>query len=359
MNSLLAEIHAAISKGSPQSRLKALMHTADVLVAGTYNEDQIWLFGEIISKLMEELEQSVRASLSMQLAASSNAPTQVIRQLALDDAIEVAGPALQHSQRVDADTLIETATTKGSAHLLAIARRSQIATPVTDILVRRGNREVVAALVNNNGAEFSENGFLRLLTRTANDSIVAHTLGSRKDIPRHIFQQLIAKASEQVRQKLSAERADLLAPDVEAAVLEATRKLHAKFGPASSEYFQAKRTVRSLRDQGRLDGKQLQLLAQQHKFYEVVVALAAMCDVPAHIVERTFKTSDHDTLLILTKALDLQWPVVVSLLFLGAHDHRMSASALGRLEHEYLFLSVETSRDVLEVYRSRKQARDR
>lgn len=357
MKSLITEIESAISRGTPEARRKALEHATDVLVAGTYNEDQIWVFGEVIAKLMDELEESARAALSKKLSTSSNAPFRVMRSLALDESIDVAGPALQHSDRVDRNTLITTANTKSTAHLLAVARRKSVEPPITDIMVRRGAREVIAALVDNEGAAFSEFGFLHLVQRTTDDTIIAHTLGSRKDIPRHVFQQLISKASEEVRRKLISERTDL-APEINSTVMDATGRLHAKFGPASFEYFQAKRIIRTLREQRRLNEEQVHQFAQQRRFYEVTVALSVLCDVPSHVVERALNSSDQATILILTKALNMAWPTAMAVLFLAAPNQRINAQTLQRLENEYSFLRIETSQEVLQVYRARKLPTD-
>ena len=46
----------------------------------------------------------------------------------------------------------------------------------------------------------------------------------------------------------------------------------------------------------------------------------------------------------------------MSLLFLGAKDHRITAHELRELEGEFGRLNVDTSRSVLEFYRSRKNA---
>jgi hypothetical protein len=46
----------------------------------------------------------------------------------------------------------------------------------------------------------------------------------------------------------------------------------------------------------------------------------------------------------------------MSLLFLGAKDHRITAHELRELEGEFGRLNVDTSRSVLEFYRSRKNS---
>src|SRR6202043_1505910 len=96
--------------------------------------------------------------------------------------------------------------TKGQSHMLAISKRKSIDETVTDVLVTRGDREVVNAVASNDGARFSDFGFLHLVQRAEGDSILAEHLGLREDIPRHVFQQLIAKASDDVKKRLELER---------------------------------------------------------------------------------------------------------------------------------------------------------
>ena len=49
--SILQELDEAISKGTPESRLKALWHATDMLIMGRYTESEIWIFGELIGRL--------------------------------------------------------------------------------------------------------------------------------------------------------------------------------------------------------------------------------------------------------------------------------------------------------------------
>ncbi|MGH9807939.1 MAG: DUF2336 domain-containing protein, partial [Terriglobia bacterium] len=72
--SLLAELEDAVSRGTAESRLQALWHVTDILIAGRYSEDQIWTFGEIIGRLAEDIEIVARVRLANKLAPSNNAP---------------------------------------------------------------------------------------------------------------------------------------------------------------------------------------------------------------------------------------------------------------------------------------------
>ena len=79
-----------------------------------------------------------------------------------------------------------------------------------------------------------------------------------------------------------------------------------------------------------------------------------LCALPGDVIERALLDKNREMLLILAKALDFSWATTMSLLFLGAKDHRITAKDLNDLESEFGRLNVETSRSVLEFYQSRK-----
>ena len=164
--SFLTDLEDAVSRGTPESCLQALWHATDILIAGQYSEDQIWTFGEVIGRLAEDIEIAARVRLANKLAPSNNAPVEIIEKLAFDDSIDVAGPVLRHSDRLDARTLVANARSKSQQHLLAISKRKSISDDVTDVLVVRGAAEVVNSVAANSGARLSGSGFLHLLRRS-------------------------------------------------------------------------------------------------------------------------------------------------------------------------------------------------
>jgi hypothetical protein len=78
--------------------------------------------------------------------------------------------------------------------------------------------------------------------------------------------------------------------------------------------------------------------------------------LPDDVIERALLDKDREMLLIMAKALDFSWATTMSLLFLGAKDHRITAQELNDLESEFGGLNLETSRSVLQFYKSRKNA---
>src|SRR3984885_13409944 len=353
--SLLADLEDAVSRGTAESCLLALWHATDILIAGRYSEDQIWTFGEIIGRLAEDIEIAARVRLANKLAPSNNAPVKIIKKLAFDDSIDVAGPVLRQSNRLDARTLVANARSKSQQHLLAISKRKSIPDDVTDILVVRGAAEVVNSVAANDGARLSSSGFLHLLKRSEDDHILAEHLGLRKDIPRHVFQQLISKASDEVKQKLERERPEM-GTQIQVIVTDVTGAVHARFGPASKNYFAAKRTVAKLHQYGSLNEDQVFEFAHSLKFNETAVGLSLLCTLPIDVVERALVNNNREITLLLAKAMDFSWTTTMSLLFLGAPNYRIAAGDLDGMKREFVRLNIGTSKRVLKVYQSRKEA---
>jgi uncharacterized protein (DUF2336 family) len=353
--SFLRDLDDAVLRGTAESRLRALWHTTDLLIAGRYSEDEIWTFGEVIGRLADEIEVAARAQLSKRLARFDDAPVNIIHKLAFDDSIDVAGPVLRESSRLEAYALVANVCTKGQSHLLAISKRKSLEETVTDVLVTRGNREVVSSVANNHGARFSDFGFLHMIQRAEGDSILAEQLGLRKDIPRQLFQQLIAKASDDVKQRLESERPDM-ADQIQTSVTDVVGDLQSKFGPVSRSHYVAKRVVATQHQQGNLNEKSICGYARFHKFDEVTIGLSLLCALPGDVIERALVDRNREMLLVLAKALDFSWATTMSLLFLGAKDHRITGQDLDDMEREYGRLNVETSRSVLQFYQSRKTA---
>src|SRR2546422_931460 len=158
---IITEVENAIATGSVERRDSALRRVTDLFLVGSeqYSDDEIALFDDVIIRLAADIELSARSLLALRLAPVPNAPPKIIRELAFDDAIEVARPVLVQSERLDDRALVENGRKKSQEHLLAISRRRSLSEAVTDVLVERGNQRVVLSTAENGGARFSNLGF--------------------------------------------------------------------------------------------------------------------------------------------------------------------------------------------------------
>src|SRR5262245_21674532 len=126
--------------------------------ASRFNDDHVRLFDLVFSRLIGEIETKARTELSRQLAPLGNAPVEAVRRLAQDDDVAVAGPLLKRAEGLSDADLVDIAQSKGQAHLLAISARAQIAEPVTDVLLSRGDHEVRHRVATDGGAGLSVAG---------------------------------------------------------------------------------------------------------------------------------------------------------------------------------------------------------
>ncbi|HEV3178474.1 MAG TPA: DUF2336 domain-containing protein, partial [Stellaceae bacterium] len=140
-----------IERGSPGRRATTLERMTAFFVDGAsrFNDDHVRLFDLVFSRLIGEIETTARTELSRRLAPVGKAPIETVRHLAHDDDIAVAGPLLERADQLSDVDLADIAESKGQAHLLAICARARIAQPVTDVLLRRGDREVVHGVAEN------------------------------------------------------------------------------------------------------------------------------------------------------------------------------------------------------------------
>jgi uncharacterized protein (DUF2336 family) len=353
-SSLLVEIERAIASGTVQQRLKALKYVTELFLAGSgrHSEDQIAVFDDVLLRLSAVIEIEARARLARRLATLPSVPPRMIRSLAFDDAIEVAGPVLTQSDSLAEPDLVANASTKSQAHLYAISRRRELSEAVTDVLVDRGDRQVVRSVVTNAGARFSEQGFGKLVSRAGDDDNMAESLGLRSDIPRHHFLKLLQIASASVREKLAAANPHTTGA-VNAAVAEVANGISQKIRDASPAFRKAKRATKRRFITRQLNEVDVHKAATGEKFDKAVAALALLGHVPVELVERALLDKSSDIVLILAKAADCSRATAKALLMMSVADRGMSAHDVETALASYERLSVPTARRVVRYYAKR------
>jgi uncharacterized protein (DUF2336 family) len=202
-HTLVSDLERAIGSGSMARCVEMLTRITDLFVGSAehLSDEAIYLFDDLMSRLVLPIDGPARSMLARRLAPLGKAPINVTRLLANDDDITVASPILACSELIDEANLLHIAQTKDQRHLRAMARRKSIPETVVNVMVERGDGEVLRILADNCGAELSEKAFAQLIDRCANDDALANSVGSRPDIPHDLFQQLLAAASELVRLK--------------------------------------------------------------------------------------------------------------------------------------------------------------
>jgi uncharacterized protein (DUF2336 family) len=349
---LLDELQSALAHGTVARRVETLRRVTDLFVNGAvdYSDSQIALFDDVFQCLIQHIEVSARELLANRLAPIDTAPPLTIRTLAFDDVIEVAGPVLSQSNRLDDAALIEVARGKSQAHLMAISTRKVLSDAVTDVLVLRGNDQVIQSTVNNPGAEFSERGFTRLVNRAEGDDNLATCIGLRPNMPRHLYLKLLAKASEKVRQRLEAANPEQ-AGEVPLAVREATQRAQSAPSAMSKQTEIAHALVKSLHEDGRLDEHRLTQFAEAGKFDETNAAIAALASVPVAIAENMMVETRAEGVMILAKVSGMSWTTVRSIINMRDALSGGEPTDLNACRETYERLRPSTAQQVLRFHR--------
>ena len=356
--SLIDELERALSGGTNPQRIEMLSRITDLFMADAsrFSVEQVDLFDEVIAKLATAIEAKARAKLSIRLSDVPTAPPGVVRMLAFDDDIEVARPVLANSERLNESDLLASANSKSQQHLAAISERRSLSEAITDVLVSRGDRNVVHSVAKNAGARFSDAGFRMLVKRSSSDEALAMQVGARRDLPRQHFLRLLEQASATVRTRLAAENPDA-ASAVEGVLTEVVGGIRSETRKVSSHYAEAAKEVEKLKQAGHLGEAEVYKFARENRFEEAAVALSMMCGVEIDAVERALHDRGHEIALILAKLAGFSSTTAKAILLLKTADRGISAQDLDNALRTYQKLQVDTARRVLGFYRTRLKSR--
>jgi uncharacterized protein (DUF2336 family) len=358
--SLIPELEDVIAHGTRQKRAEMLQRITALFVhgAGRYSNEQVDLFDNVFSLLIVEIETKARAALAGHLAPLDNPPANVLRTLAHDDDITVAGPVLRLAKRLQDADLVDVAKTKSQGHLQAISGRPALGEAVTDELVRRGDREVARQVAENLGARISEAGFVRLVERAEGDGVLAEKVGLRPDIPPKMFRELLTKATAVVHQRLLAAASPELQTEIRRVLDKVSGEVGARVGPR--DYRAAQRAVLGLMRAGRLNETVLAGFAEERKYEESVVALAALSKVPMKIADRLMAGERPDPVLILCKAAGMSWPTAKAIIVSCSEGNGTTVHVSGRgldaALANYERLSPSTAQRVVRFWQVKQNA---
>src|ERR1019366_7246244 len=320
---LIPELDEIVKHGDPKRRAEASRRIAELFLLGaaSFRPDHVDLFDGVLIDLVPHTEPAARADLAERLSVLANAPRGLVGQLAREDEISIAGPLLRRSPVIDEQILIEIARIKGQGHLLAMSERSTLSPGITDVIVRRGDREVVRRAAGNAGALFSLTGYSVLIKRAGHDGVLTLTVGQRDDLSGPQLKDLLAGSIEIVRRRLF----DVVKPGRQAAIKQAMSEISGVLAQVEShrDFAPAQRTILALHSAGKLDEAALLGFAKAYKYEESVVALSAMSGEKIATLDQLITGERYDPILIVGKSIDLEWATVRALILLRLGPNRV------------------------------------
>jgi len=362
---LLGELETSFQQGDVTRRGDIVCQIGQLFVsgAGTYSLEQIDLFGEVLTRLVDEIGDAARAELSRNLSLAPTGPSKLLRRLALDDSIHVAEPLLSNFAALDEKIQVECADSCGNQHLLALTRRTSLSEAVTAPLIARGDAIVLKGVVGNRGAYLSDRSYRTLVERAQGDDELILAIGTRPDLPRHHFLRLLQVGSELVRRELQA--AD---PQNTSKIQKVVSQIAAEIADntiaASDCYAGALEQVRRLHVEGKLDESAILGFITRGEIEQAIAALACLSQQQIADVEDVIRQERFEPILILARSLGLGWPTARALLNLQAGITGLEISQVDQALAVFERTDRATAERVLMIrrrskYRSTKTRTDR
>jgi uncharacterized protein (DUF2336 family) len=354
---LITELEVAVRSGSSEARVNKLRQVTTLFLAGatSLTEEQVKVFDDVLCRLIARIEIQALAELGQSLAPVDNAPAETIRRLAWNEAIAVAGPVLAGSKRLSTSDLTEIAQVRGQTHLVAISSRESLEAPVTDVLVQRGDRQVLHTLARNAGARFSDSGYATLVEKADGDDILSEAVGSRHDIPMRLLRDLLARATDAVRTKLLA----LIPPEQRDQLVQILSNIWTSISGASTDkrFADAENTIQNLHKAGRLDDEAIRDFAASGKMPEVIVGIAVLISSKVDVIAEVLTGVRNDAVLIPCKAAGLEWGTAEVILRNRLRPQSVPPEVLQLAKNDYGRLSVETAQKTLRFMQVRATVR--
>jgi uncharacterized protein (DUF2336 family) len=355
---LFAVLEDIIKHGTYDRRANMLDRIANLFIgsAASFSEDHVQLFDEVFNRLIAEIEAKARFELSIKLSCIPNAPFGVVRRLAGDDDIFVARPVLEHSERLADADLLAIAKTKSQLHLLAIANRNRIAETITEVLVRRGDREVVRNVAGNSGARLSHTGFSSLIRKAETDGVLAEKIGQRADTPQPFFHQLCVRATHVVQKRLLA----IATPETQGKIRRVLADISAEFTRDTMSTHGACALVSSdeMGPNVKMNEATIVQLASEKRYDETIAALSTCCNIPLQYMHRILANKRADPALVVCKALGFGWLTAQAIVLLLTKGIGTSAHTLESKHRNFEKLSASGSKEVLQLWYRRQGDQD-
>lgn len=156
---------------------------------------------QVLELLASDTAVLVRRALAVTLRNSPKLPHDIALRLA-KDVEAVAVPVLKNSPVLTDEDLVEIALAGSSDKQVAIAGRETLSEGLAEVIALYGSREAVETVAANDGAIFSDDAYDGVLKRFGDHDGVKGALISRRELPLHVTEKLVAMVTGELFDRL-------------------------------------------------------------------------------------------------------------------------------------------------------------
>jgi len=139
-------------------------------------------------------------------------------------------------------------------------------------------------------------------------------------------------------------------------VSQAKNQIQTRMRENSASFAAARPQVEALHRAGQLNAAALAGFAEAGKFDEVTVALSLLCDLPVGHIERAIVHHRPDHLMVLAKAIGLNWDITRTILQMRGPAASIGGAEDGQNAQSFAKLQQKTAISAMNFYRLRARA---
>lgn len=316
------------------------------------SQTEIEYFGDIMGRLVFELEMKVRQHLAETISGVGAAPLDLVKRLA-NDAIEVARPVLMKSGILKDADLIEIVKNCGQEHLLAVSKRATVSEKVADALVEKGDEKVLGSLAGNAGAAISRGALEKMVARSEGSESIQEPLVKRADLPPDLVQKMFSFVSDALREHILATGAGIDASQVDGWLAE-TKSWLGSDG-VSGETTPAEKFILRKEQLNQLNTAMLVKLMREGKIAEFVAGLARLARIDLSTARQTVFDPSGQRLAVVCKALAIDNDTFAELVDLTNTKNVRSREDKIALVGVYGRITPETAQRAMRFLRTRQK----
>jgi len=355
---MLTELTCLAEERSPEKRLDLLRKISDLFFAGIdmHSEAETSLFNEVIERIVDQISGDAKIDVATNFATLPGFPLPVVRKLAHDNNIEIARPVIRGALGLTDLDLIEIGRKAYDQHLDAIAGRTPLSEAVTDVLIDRGSSEVVHTVSANHGAAFSERGMDMLVGKARDDGSLQHILVERSDLTQAAVDKLSSIVSEALAIKL-AERGYQVSGNIPEQVVKTARDAFARAVQDRDQNALAAERIIAQFGAGRitLENALLEIVKCQ-QMLAVAALLSHHTGLDRNVLMKMLSGGTPQTVLVLMRALGLQWATVAAFMALRAAKQRTRQTLSTKAQRDYEAIDATAAQRTLRFLQIRARA---
>ncbi len=196
------DVERLLTDPSEDSRLQVIEKVSKHYNSHAFAPREHEIAEQIFRLMMKDVAVRVRETLSQRIKENDTIPRDIVLHLA-HDVESVALPVLTDSKVFsDADLVSIVEASRDISKLMAISKRDQVSSRVSDALVETRYPQVVSSLLMNDSATIDTRALERILDDFRAEPSVIYAMVERKSLPMNIVERMVSETSSAIAEHL-------------------------------------------------------------------------------------------------------------------------------------------------------------